>query len=96
MTTIELPTGRIDDDGNIFSDVTKLIKACGIKLHVSSMIDLTEEAYSGLWSGSNDPGICPMPGACSENVKIMMTEKKVQKSELQKMRCLFWSNQKSA
>jgi len=88
VSTLVLPEGTIDhESGNILGSVPALIKnSCDLDLNVNKMTNLTEEAYDSR-SIFNGHGLCPSPGSCSEFIQIMSIDKKVTKTELQRLRC---------
>jgi len=65
---LEVPAGMIDEKGNFKGQVALEMKEeTGIEIQEKNLIDLTELAYKGKFSG-----IMPSPGGCDEYLKLFV------------------------
>lgn len=89
VSTLSLPEGTINkESGDILGPVATLVeKVCSVKLNISNMTNLNEVAFGNLPTRTSDNhGLCPSSGSCSEFVQIMSLTKNITREELHSMK----------
>jgi len=91
VSCLELPAGMMDDEKETITGIAvrEMEEECGIKVHPSDLVDLTELACCEALEMNYIPmaGIAPSPGGCDEFCRFLYLEKRVTVSELEQMRC---------
>jgi len=89
VSTLSLPEGTvISESGKIVGPGAALVeKVCSLQLNTSNMTNLNEKAFGNLPTRTSDNhGLCPSSGSCSEFVQIMSLVKYITKTELHAMK----------
>ena len=89
-SVLELPAGMLDDENESVSGIAvkEMEEECGIVVHSTDFVDLTEIACEQAVKTGHLPiaALAPSAGACDEMVRYLYLEKRVTVKELDEMR----------